>query len=733
MTEPKESSDNSETKEYLFPLLEGDGSTTLFRIIALSKGKIEKALTERSLAGQSLSGKEPSINLDDFYTLQDMADVLKYDIELSGKNKTTEALNDAYVEMLDIRKNGMKKKGYLYPVFLEKGGRLKAKILIAVALDNKPTPVSKYRPFFFKHTRFSIEPFIKNFDDSHTNKYYTNPEISLLQKKENGVEFNPYGLSLLEDLREEIKQAFPPFAHLEIPDFYQDMHNFIRSEDLLKIVNERYYIFKRPVSLNPLGEPKVEPEVHFHYLSLISIMEELVTSNLLTIAAQYGLDVSKSHIKDYSKKYPKITSRNIKDYQERVTALSEIVNKFNITPKMNKLHSGLVSSLKTGFEIIKDLNKSMKEVEAEISFQKNKQAIDTVIDSIETHLSNTKTLFIFNPKSPFPESYDSKKVPQEVVKQIQEMVLEKYHFFESREDSGEKIYYLLSPKYCLKVVVNLATLFQKEEKYKFQYKIAKLLREKMIHEGAPHLDSSLDPSQKKKLEESLIGLNRTYLESEEKEEIKKNFNNVFAYAGGSIYLIVLLYMYIFNNNTTLFIFSPFAIFIGYMTGRIFKKKKNQILNNNPHIDLNTGVTILPELKPIIPILTETIFSAKTKADEIVMDLKDLQYYFSSNLSQLMSKNLSLFQNVPEEKSIEFFNEVARSISVVIRIPKSIHIKTLPDEYYIYKEFLKDNFKKSQVLELYKNKMKQSRDSKNTEETRYYKYLLEILECDFSNI
>ncbi len=733
MTELKASSDNLETIEYLFPLLEGDGSTTLLRIIALSKGKIEKALNERSLAGQSLSGKEPAINLDDFYTLQEMADVLKYDIELSGKNKTTEALNDAYVEMLDIRKNGIKKKGYLYPIFLEKGGRLKAKIIIAVALDNKPTPISKFRPFFFKFNRYSIEPFIKNFDDSRTNKYYTDPEISLIQKRDNGVEFNPYGLSLLEDLRGEIKQAFPPFAQLEIPDFHQDIYNYIRSENLLKIINERYYIFKRPIALNPLGEPKVEPELHFHYLSLISIMEELASSNLLSIATQYGLDVSKSQIKDYIKKYPKITSRNIKDYQERSKVLSEIVNKFNTTPKMNKIHSGLVSSLKIGFDILNDLNKNMKEVEAEISLQKNKQAIDTVIDSIETHLNNTKTLFVFNPKSPFPESYESKKVPQEVIKQIQDLVLEKYHFFESQDDSGDKIYYLLSPKHCLKVVVNLATLFQKEEKYKFQYKIAKLLREKMIHEGAPHLDSSLDPSQKKKLEESLVGLNRTYVESEEKEEIKKNFNNVFAYAGGSIYLIVLLYMYIFNNSTTLLLFSPFALFIGYMAGRIFKRKKNQILYNNPHVDLNTGVTILPELKPIIPILTETIFSSKIKADEIVMDIKDLQYYFSSNLSQLMAKNLSMFQNVPEEKSIEFFNDVARSISVVIRIPKSIQIKTLPDEYFIYKDFLRDSFRKAQVMEIYKNKLKQAKDNKNTEETRYYKYLLEILECDFSDI
>ena len=132
MTDPKENAENPETKDQLFPLAEGDGSTTLLRIIALAKTKLEKALADRTnLANQNLSGKDINISLDDFYSLQDIIDVLKYDIELSGKNKTTEAINDAFVEMLDIRKNGAKKKGYLYPVFFERGGQLKAKIVIA--------------------------------------------------------------------------------------------------------------------------------------------------------------------------------------------------------------------------------------------------------------------------------------------------------------------------------------------------------------------------------------------------------------------------------------------------------------------------------------------------------------------------------------------------------------------------------------------------------------------------
>lgn len=62
---------------------------------------------------------------------------------------------------------------------------------------------------------------------------------------------------------------------------------------------------------------------------------------------------------------------------------------------------------------------------------------------------------------------------------------------------------------------------------------------------------------------------------------------------------------------------------------------------------------------------------------------------------------------PDMKSIEFLNEVARYLSIVIRTPKAIQIKTLPEDIYIYKEFLKDSFKKAQVFELHKNKLKKN--------------------------
>ena len=732
MTDPKEKVDNPETRDQLFPLAEGDGSTTLLRIIALAKMKLEKALSDRTnLANQNLSGKDINISLDDFYTLQDIIDVLKYDIELSGKNKTTEAINDAFVEMLDLRKNGLKKKGYLYPVFFERGGRLKAKIVIAVAYDNKPTSITLYRPFFFKHTKFAIEPFIKNFDDSKTGKYYTNPEVSLIFKKENTIEFNPYGLSLLEDLREEIKDAFNPFSFIELQDFHDDIYNYIRSESLLKIINSKYYIYKREIELNQLGEAKVEPEVYFHYISLFTIMEDLITVNLIALAGQVGLDVSKSQIKDYSKKFPKITSRVISEYTERYPHLSEIVSKFNISSKMNKSQSGLVSAIKTGFTILGELSKFFKEVENEIFLQKNKQVTKALIDGIESHFMNSKTLYIFSPKKPFPESVDQKLISPELTSQIKDLVLDKYQYFESQDNNGNKFFYLLSPQHCLKVVVNLATIFEKDEKYKIQYKIAKLLREKMIKEGIQNLDSSLDFTQKKKLEESLVVLNRSYIESEEKEDIKKNFNNLFAYASGSFYLIILLYMYIFYNNTVLLIMSPLALFVGYVSGRIFKKKKNQILFNNPNIDLNIGATIPPELKAYIPILKDTVFSNKTNAEDIVMNTADMENYFKSNLSTLMSKNLTLFNNLPQEKSIELLGEVARSLSILIKIPKYIQNKHFPEEVLINKDFLKDNFKKAQVMEFYKSNLKQASDMKINDDLRYYKYILEILECDFS--
>ena len=116
---------------------------------------------------------------------------------------------------------------------------------------------------------------------------------------------------------------------------------------------------------------------------------------------------------------------------------------------------------------------------------------------------------------------------------------------------------------------------------------------------------------------------------------------------------------------------------------------------------------------------------------MVLLLINMVIYFKSNLSTLMSKNLTLFNNLPQEKTIELLGEVARSLSIIIKIPKYVQNKHFPEEVLVNKDFLKDNFKKAQVIEFYKSNLKQASDMKITDDLRYYKYILEILECDFS--
>ncbi|NBU99385.1 MAG: hypothetical protein EBS19_14455, partial [Spirochaetia bacterium] len=87
--------------------------------------------------------------------------------------------------------------------------------------------------------------------------------------------------------------------------------------------------------------------------------------------------------------------------------------------------------------------------------------------------------------------------------------------------------------------------------------------------------------------------------------------------------------------------------------------------------------------------------------------------------------------VTDENIIENMIDITERFSLVITVPPEISKGNMAKQIYIAKENLKDNYIKSQLLEFCLNKQKVAKLNKSTDLERYYKYLAEILDHDFS--
>jgi hypothetical protein len=718
--------ENRNSVQYIYPFNDSQGSAILSRIVYHSKQKAEKAEMERID-----KFKKYVLRLNDFYTIQELYETLKFDSSLTPSHKSTESLDDALREMIDLNNKGRIKYGYLYPVLQEINNELKAKILVSITPEMVALPTSVYRGIFIKYNKSFILNYLSSFRYDPESDYYKNPSGYLI-KVENGVKvFNPYGLSILETLREILSDSFSPFTPIELTDFFQDTSEYCSNSEFALRLTDLYYLNQYEIVLNHQGVPTREPEVFFHFLSIYNVIEKLILEDINEYCDKYGLSVSKSQIKDYIRKFPKISIKDPNLLVERLKTLDSIMQKVNTSPRMDSGEKKIISSVKTGISLLFEFDSLIKKTNNTLAEARKKQMLENISLHIEDHFKVKKTLYVYDPERPFVESYDREKNTTENKVLVKNYIFENYYYYETSTHEGRPFYYILNPKCCLEVMVNLADLAQKNDSYSNQYKVVKLLRDKMIKDGITELDQNIELKQKNSLDRNLREIKEKEKKIEEIKEKKRSYNSMLAFATGGVSVILIMVLLMIYQNPFIMILIPLSLILSYYLGGIIKKAKKDLLNNNPNLNHFTEVSFDSNSSYYIDIVKKLLYDDSSKIEDKFLDKQKLSFLFLSMIPKIRENRPSMTNEVTDENIIENMLDITERLCLVITVPPEISKGSMAKQIYIAKENLKDNFTKAQLLEFCHNKQKVSKLNKSTDLERYYKYLADILDHDFS--
>ncbi len=718
--------ENRNSVQYIYPFNETQGSAILSRIVYHSKQKAEKAEMERID-----KFKKYILRLNDFYTIQELFETLKFDSSLTQSHKSTESIDEALKEMIDLNNKGRIKYGYLYPVLQEINNELKAKILVSITPEMVALPTAVYRGIFIKYNKSYILNYLSSFRHDPESDYYKNPNGYLI-KVENGIKvFNPFGLSILETLREIINDGFSPFTPIELNDFFQDTGEYCSNSEFALRLNDLYYLNKYEIVLNHQGVPIREPEVFFHYLSIYNTVEILILVDINELCDKYGLSVTKSQIKEYIRKFPKTSIKDPNLLAERLATLDSIMQKVNASPRMESGEKKMISSIKRGISLLYEFDSLIKKTNDFLSEARKKQMLENISLHIEDHFKVKKTLYVYDPERPFVESYERDKNTPDNKILVKNYIFKNFYYYETSTHDGRPFYYILSPKCCLEVMVNLADLAQNNDSYSNQYKVVKLLRDKMIKDGITDLDQNIELKQKNSLDKNLKQIKEKEKKIEEVKEKKRSYNSMVAFASGGTSIIFIMVLLMIYQNPIIMTLIPVSLILSYYLGGVIKKAKKDLLNNNPNLNHFTEVAFDSNSSYYIDIVKKLLYNDSSKIEDKFLDKHKLSFIFLSMIPKIRENRPSMTNEVSDENIIENMIDITERFSLVITVPPEISKGNMAKQIYIAKENLKDNYIKAQLLEFCLNKQKVAKLNKSTDLERYYKYLAEILDHDFS--
>lgn len=381
--------ESSNPTHFIHPYSESSGTQTLTKLIHFLKLKSQKAEIDRNDKIRKYKYKS-----GDFYSIQEAMELVKFDASIVAQSKTLDALNDTLREMLDIAHNGKYKTGYLYPVLFG-GENFSVKMLIMTCPESEAwLPTSAYRNLFIQFNKPIIKRYLSSFTIDRESSYYTDPFSFMIKRLGSTTEFNPYGLSILEKLNNNIKESFSPYISVPMNDFYTDVLEYCSEGTDSTIITKNYYIIKRELFLNHLGNPTNEPEVYFHYFSIFLAIEEIVVKEFLSLSDIYGLPVSKIKINQYIKKYPEPVAREPEAYAEKLVSLSEIIDGFVMSNRMTKEEKDLILSVGEGMGLLKAFEPELQKTENYLKESRQKKFIEILIQRIEES-SKLKKLYMY--------------------------------------------------------------------------------------------------------------------------------------------------------------------------------------------------------------------------------------------------------------------------------------------------------------------------------------------------
>jgi hypothetical protein len=206
---------------------------------------------------------------------------------------------------------------------------------------------------------------------------------------------------------------------------------------------------------------------------------------------------------------------------------------------------------------------------------------------------------------------------------------------------------------------------------------------------------------------------------------------MLAFATGGVSVILIMVLLMIYQNPFIMILIPLSLILSYYLGGIIKKAKKDLLNNNPNLNHFTEVSFDSNSSYYVDIVKKLLYDDSSKIEDKFLDKQKLSFLFITMIPKIRENRPSMTNEVTDENIIENMLDITERFCLVITVPPEISKGSMAKQIYIAKENLKDNYIKAQLLEFCHNKQKVSKLNKSTDLERYYKYLVEILDHDFS--
>lgn len=667
-----------------------------------------------------------------YITIDYLAELIRNTSFLTEEEKSKQAVEQALEQMLDVYAGGVVKYGYLYPIFFRDDKKIICKIVIISPQKEPETQIAPLRKNCFEFSKEILDTILsgrvkKNLD------YEGDYPIELVYKKVSNdiIKFNPYALSIENELLILMKRAFQPYKYIPQDDFWEDFYNYAKNYENFIEINSKYHFVDEELQVSKDGNFLKEPKIYFQFTTLIQAVEKFVMDHLSVLTASLNYMIANSRIKNHIETFSPIYSDYPENEHSRLNSLYEIVEYIPIDEKMKETDKELMNVVKEAITILYDFEKLFPLVNERKSKKLMEMFIQEIIEKIISHCKEKKTLFILDIQSCLKSfSLKDLQILYNLEKKLRISVLESFPVFETKTLDNQTFYYIGYYPNLSAIVSNLANLSFQKNSYLKQYEIAQKMYERAFITAHPDLDKDISFEERKQIERSKRHLEKLIQKRNRKKIFAETYNiaaGVFGFFFAVIYVLG-LYLY-FKHSFLLYLNFPFSLAIAYIASRIFSKRGFQ-RKRAEKTETNFSDTELSqkEKKELAIVLFEEKI---TDIENRIFDRLSLLDAIVKNLDKLKNASSAFSQIQNQEELISKLENTFLSMMAEIPIPKEILPPKKPKTILIYKEDLRSENTRKKLLEYFNYRRGAAKSLANAKSLYdYYNYLYDIVDRNY---
>ncbi|MCB1141019.1 MAG: hypothetical protein H7A24_02525 [Leptospiraceae bacterium] len=660
-------------------------------------------------------------NPENFLELHDLCKRIESDHSLSENQKSLNGINEALREMVDAAGRGKVKFGFIYPIIRYWDKELKISLKVLGAQSGKVVTILPYRTSFMDHSKSQLDKYLAPENYSADSDYIKNPQKFLFMDGKNSLKYNPYGLSLSNQIFNKLREAFAPYSPLHLIEFQKDLFDYFSQSSYVKRLTPEYHVKNSSINFDENFNLLNEPEELFHLRNLVIAQESVAERVFLPLLKSLKMDVSFANLNSYYSMYSNPLSNDPGEEMERIEQLIISINQIPNSDKFSQDDQKVLEALKAGNELINILLLLIPHLKNEIDNLKRKARIQSAFNKIVSHNAGEKTLFRYNLHNPL-ENFEPKIENESLAKELDAFLKKNLFYRKVSPEYGVDFLYFLAPDNALQVVHNLARLTSNGvSKFKEQYEVSKELYYEMTGSKLENLNTAIPSALIPKLESEIAELDEKQIKQEKSLSFKDRFNRHAAYLTILIGLILSIFLFIHQDQPIiLFLSIPLSLFLGFVMGIVFQKRDKEE---------NYSEKFKKDLIPIYEKAKYYINLPGSNPETRIFTRSKLQLFYKDYLLEIRT-NLKDFQNETDDRILNLLVDSGIKFCVAFKLPEKAIPEGSPDtEIYIPKVLLKNETSKNAILESVQKMYDLAGDS-NTR--AMYGYLNKILRQDLSN-